>query len=123
MRAGGAACCWCWYTFDAWVASSLEVSTIRYLSIYLSIYLSLSISAPSSCATLCSQRWDQRDILDVAGGRGGLVRAVIMDRWGVRKTHREWQWSCPLPRLARRLAATRREEQEANGERGKRDLD
>ena len=28
MRAGGAACCWCWYTFDAWVPSSLEVGTI-----------------------------------------------------------------------------------------------
>ena len=28
VRAGSAACCWCWYTFEAWVASSLEVSTI-----------------------------------------------------------------------------------------------
>ena len=28
MRAGGAACCWCWDTFDAWVPSSLEVGTI-----------------------------------------------------------------------------------------------
>ena len=28
MRAGGAACCWCWYTFDAWAPSSLEVGII-----------------------------------------------------------------------------------------------
>ena len=28
MRAGGAACCWCWYTFDAWSPSSLEVGII-----------------------------------------------------------------------------------------------
>ena len=28
------------------------------------------------------------------------MRAVIMDRWEVRETHRGWQWSCPLPRLA-----------------------
>jgi len=45
-------------------------------------------------------RSEHREVLDVEGGRGGLVRAVIMDRWEVRKTHRGWQWSCPLPRLA-----------------------
>ena len=28
MRAGDAACCWCWYTFDAWAPSSLEVGII-----------------------------------------------------------------------------------------------
>ena len=28
MRAGGAACCWCWYTFDAWMPSLLEVCII-----------------------------------------------------------------------------------------------
>ena len=26
--AGGAACCFCWYTFESWVQSSLEVGTI-----------------------------------------------------------------------------------------------
>ena len=28
MQAGGAACCWCWYTFDAWAPSSPEVGII-----------------------------------------------------------------------------------------------